>query len=255
MKHPVRLTAFLVAAAGFVAFFAWAMFGLNPLGHYPGPYGDIVNAISVPQLHVTDMATAVNFDIRAFDTLGEEFIFFAAVAGALLIMRQLREEREDGADGVEDYDVDPSDAVRMAGAIGCGALIVFGIYLVLHAQLTPGGGFQGGAVIGTAAPLIYLSYGFGVYRRLSPKPRMELVHAVGAGGYVAVGLAGMIGGAFLKNVLPRGSLHHLASGGTIPLISGLVGLEIAAGFAEIFFEFINQLHKTRAVARARESSR
>jgi multicomponent Na+:H+ antiporter subunit B len=255
MKHPVRLTTFLIAAAGFIAFFAWASFGLNPFGHYPGPYGDIVNAISVPELHVTDMATAVNFDIRAFDTLGEEFMFFAAVAGTLLIMRHLREEHEEDQNGAEDYDVDPSDAVRMAGAIGCGALIVFGVYLVLHAQLTPGGGFQGGAVIGTAALLIYLSYGFGVYRRLSPKPWMELAHATGAGGYVAVGLAGMIGGAFLKNVLPHGSLHHLASGGTIPLISGLVGLEIAAGFAGIFFEFINQLHISRAATRSRRVSR
>jgi hypothetical protein len=38
------------------------------------------------------------------------------------------------------------------------------------------------------------------------------------------------------------------------LISGLVGLEIAAGFAHIFFEFISQLHKSRAVARARGRS-
>jgi multicomponent Na+:H+ antiporter subunit B len=141
------------------------------------------------------------------------------------------------------------------GAAGCGALIVFGIYLALHAQLTPGGGFQGGAVIGTAALLIYLSYGFGVYRKLSPKPWIELGHAVGAGGYAAIGLAGMIGGSFLKNVLPHGALHHLASGGTIPVISGLVGLEVATGFAGIFFEFIDQLHKSRTVARSREQSR
>ena len=32
----------------------------------------------------------LNFDIRAFDTLGEEFILFASVAGVALLLRQLR---------------------------------------------------------------------------------------------------------------------------------------------------------------------
>ena len=37
--------------------------------------------MAVPERSTTDVVTAVNFDYRGFDTLGEEFILFAAVIG------------------------------------------------------------------------------------------------------------------------------------------------------------------------------
>ena len=35
--------------------------------------------------------------------------------------------------------------------------LVFGLYVVLHGHLTPGGGFQGGAVMATGAALMVVS--------------------------------------------------------------------------------------------------
>ena len=56
---------------------------LAPFGYVQSQYGDMVNAITVPERHITDAVTAVNFDIRGFDTLGEEFILFTSVMGVL----------------------------------------------------------------------------------------------------------------------------------------------------------------------------
>ena len=52
----------------------WAITGLPGFGKYPGPYGDLINSVAVVERHVTNVVTAVNFDYRALDTLGEEYI-------------------------------------------------------------------------------------------------------------------------------------------------------------------------------------
>ena len=48
----------------------------------------------VPERHATAVVTAINFDYRGFDTMGEEFILFAAVLGLALLLREPREERD-----------------------------------------------------------------------------------------------------------------------------------------------------------------
>ena len=57
------------------------------------------------QRHATDIVTALNFDFRAFDTLGEEFILFASVSGVALLLRQLRDEdeRRSAAAGLDEH--------------------------------------------------------------------------------------------------------------------------------------------------------
>ena len=88
MRNSFRLALFLAGACGFAALFAWGLAGLPEFGHYLGPYGDVVNAITVPERQITDAVTAVNFDIRGFDTLGEEFIMFVSVMGVALLLRK-----------------------------------------------------------------------------------------------------------------------------------------------------------------------
>ena len=146
-----RLVLFLATAPILGGLLLWGFAGLPAFGHSPSPYGRVLNAASVPERHITDVVTAVNLDYRGFDTLGEEFIFFAAAIGVVLILREQADERpghvEDFATGRA---VPPSsDAVRVL-ALGLTPLsVLFGIDIVAHGQLTPGGGFQGGVVLAT----------------------------------------------------------------------------------------------------------
>jgi multicomponent Na+:H+ antiporter subunit B len=239
----IRRVVFLAAGGLLAGLLAWAFAGLPHFGTFHGPVGDALNHLSVQQHHITDVVTAVNFDYRGFDTLGEEFIFFAAVLGVVLI---LRTQQGEGPGHVADYAtgraVPPtSDAVRVLGLGLTPPTVLFGIYVVAHGHLTPGGGFQGGVILATGVLLIYLAGEFDDLHGLYTETSLERAEAVGAGGYIAVGLLGLVGGtAFLDNVLPFGTTGRVFSAGTVPIINLAVGLEIAAGLVVLLSNFLHQ---------------
>jgi multicomponent Na+:H+ antiporter subunit B len=127
MSGRARLVVFAVAAVGFAPLLLWGVLELPPFGHYQGPYGDVLNRVAVPERHVTDVVAAVNFDYRGIDTIGEEFILFAAVAGVVALLRTERDRG--GLPGAGRPERAPGDLHRRARAPdarrrfpgGCGA--------------------------------------------------------------------------------------------------------------------------------------
>jgi multicomponent Na+:H+ antiporter subunit B len=240
----VRLGLFLAGMAGLAACYLWGLTGLPGFGNYPGPYGDIINRIAVAQTHATGVVSAVNFEYRGFDTVGEEFILFAAAAGVATVLRHLRGERERPArDQAADRDAPPtSSAIRMVALVLAGPVLVLGWWLASHAQTTPSGGFQGGVVLATAFILIYLSGQFLAFRRFSPADVTDAVEAIGAGGFAAVGITALaLGLPYLANFLgPGGTPGAVSSSGTIALISFFVGMEVAAAFVLMVSELLDQ---------------
>ena len=49
MTPGQRRWVFLAAMAALAAFYLWGLTGLPGFGHYPGPYGNIINRVAVPQ--------------------------------------------------------------------------------------------------------------------------------------------------------------------------------------------------------------
>lgn len=227
MTRRVRLIVFGAGLAVLAALLLVAIHNLPPWGDYRGPYGNVVAGLAVYQRHATDVVNAITYDYRGIDTLGEEFILFAAVVGILLLLR------EAGAAPPQPYhDYAPlSETVRtFAGPAVVGTLL-FGIYLMTHGQLTPGGGFQGGVVAAGAPLLVYLAQDADAFHRLASHPLMESAEALGASAYAAIGLIAFLFGApFLTDVLPLGKTGNVFSSGTIAWISFSVGVEVAAAF-------------------------
>jgi multicomponent Na+:H+ antiporter subunit B len=243
MTPAVRRRVFLVAAAVAGALLVWGLSGLPDYGIYQGPYGDVLNAVAVGERHATNVVAAVTFDYRGIDTMGEEYILFAAVIGVAILLRAQRDEREEtpDEDAADRRAPGTSNAVRVLGLALLGPVVLFGIYVVAHGHLSPGGGFQGGVVLATGALLVYLSGEYVTLRRVRPEMLLDLAESSGAAGYVAVGLLGLAAGAtFLENVLPLGQPGTLLSSGMIPLINLAVGLEVAAGFVLLLSEFLEQ---------------
>jgi multicomponent Na+:H+ antiporter subunit B len=244
MTPAQRRWVFLAGAAGLVAFYLWGLLGLPGFGNYPGPYGFIINRIAVAQTNATGVVSTVNFEYRGFDTVGEEFILFAAAAGVATVLRRLRGERERSAvDEAADRNVPPtSGAVRMVALMFTGPVVVVGWWLASHAQTNPSGGFQGGVILATAFILIYLSGEFLVFKRFSPVSLTDAVEAIGAGGFAAVGVSAVaMGLPYLTNYLGLGTVPGaVSSSGTIALISFFVGLEVAAAFILIVGELLDQ---------------
>ena len=119
MTPRLRRWVFLAGMAGLAAFYLWGLHGLPGFGRYPGPYGDVINRIAVGQTNATGVVSAVNFEYRGFDTLGEEFILFAAATGVAVVLRRLRGEQERSApDEAAGRDVPPtSEAIRQVALI------------------------------------------------------------------------------------------------------------------------------------------
>ncbi len=240
MNQHARTAMVVTGAAGIFAMLLWGFWSLPPFGNYPGPYGNILNKVAVHERQITNVVTAVNYDYRGLDTMGEEFIMVAAVAGLALLLRRERHETLESplAPSRGRTNQPRSDAIRAFGIVGFALTVLFGVYVVLHGPLTPGGGFQGGAVTGSAFALLYLGAGYRAFSRATPQTAIDFFEALGAGSYVAVGIAALAaGGAFLKNVLPLGHAGAFFSSGTIELINFFVGVEIWAGFLLMFVEF------------------
>jgi multicomponent Na+:H+ antiporter subunit B len=274
MSPRVRLGLFAVGAVVLAAVLVHGLAGLPAFGDYHGIYGTVLDRVTVSERHATDVITAINFDYRGLDTMGEEFILFAASIGLVVLLREQRDEhvdpeRADEAGDPEQSGDEPgepapggsesrpevraigdrsgghrlhtSPALLATGRWLVGPLLVLGVYIVTHGQLTPGGGFQGGVVLAAAVILVFVAGGRVAMAPIRPTGAAEALEAVGAGGYVVIGIAGLIAGMrFLSNFLPLGTVGSLLSSGTITSLSTIVGLEVAGALTLIVSEFVDQ---------------
>jgi multicomponent Na+:H+ antiporter subunit B len=211
----------------------WGFSGLPPFGNFHGFYGQLLNHIALPQRHTTNVVAAVVFDYRGFDTMGEEFILFAAVSGIVMLLRGDDDEEEDPEASVD------SDALRMWGVLIAGAVILVGLWLAAFGMVTPGGGFQGGVAVASGLVVLYLTVGYTSWRRFSNDKVVDPIEAAGAGAYVVVGLAALISAApFLHNVLGPGQPGTLFSGGSMSLLNWAVAVEVAAANVTLYTQFL-----------------
>jgi multicomponent Na+:H+ antiporter subunit B len=243
MSSRARLSVFAVAGAGLAAVLVIGFTGLPSFGDYHGVYGHVIDGIGVSVRHATDLITALNFDIRAFDTLGEEFILFTSVLGIVLILRELRGEHEHPNEEESDEHsfAGASEALR-ALALGLTLmLIAIGVYIVVHGQITPGGGFQGGVVLAAGPLPVFLAGRYLRMKLIAPHRIVETSDALGAAGYALIGLSGLVfTGIFFKNAVPLGIPGHILSGGQMDIASVLVGLEVSGAFLVAWSEFLDQ---------------
>lgn len=241
----LRRLVFLAGAILGLALLLPALGELPAVGAGTSAYADLLDRITPDERHVADVITAINFDFRGLDTLGEEMILFAAVLGVAMLLRHHLDEAIEGFDeaaGKTSSGPRPSEAMSVLAIGLVGVTILFGLYVVAHGQLTPGGGFQGGVILASAPLVAYLTGGASVFRRLASPRYVRGVEAVGAGGYVCTGLLGLFAGApFLANVLPLGTMGDLFSGGTILVLDALTGMAVAGGFVVLVFTFVEEL--------------
>ena len=129
-------------------------------------------------------------------------------------------------------------------------LICLGIMTVLGGHITPGGGFQGGAMIASGVILSILVYGIGNSPIEFSHTYIEVFESVGALGFIVLGLIGLfVGGFFLYNVgadvlnvIPANiqAMFHYpdpTNAGIIPYLNIFVGLKVFVGLSAIVIAF------------------
>lgn len=192
---------------------------LNPTARY---YAER----TAPELGAANIVTAIIVTYRGLDTLGEVTVLFltAAILGLVLA----RDRRT--ASAVRER-VPAGELLTTGSRILVPLVLLLGVYVFVNGHLTPGGGFQGGAILASGVLLMLLA-----------EPGRHFGHAVIAGVesvagafYVGIGVLGLVwAGGFLDNrILPIGELGSLFSAGAIPLIYSLIGLKVGAEFASM----------------------
>ena len=129
-------------------------------------------------------------------------------------------------------------------------LICLGIMTILGGHITPGGGFQGGAMIASGIILSILVYGIGNSPLELSHLYIEVLESVGALGFVVFGLIGLfVGGFFLYNVgtdlfnIVPSSIQTIlrypdvTNAGIIPYLNIFVGLKVFVGLSSIVIAF------------------
>jgi multicomponent Na+:H+ antiporter subunit B len=236
MTRRARRRLFAPAVAGFGALLVWAVVGLPGFGSTEHRYGYLIDHVALPERHMTNAVTALVFDYRGFDTMGEEFILFAAVTGVVLLLRRHERERGHG-----EPDSTRSDAVRLIGVLGVGIGVLTGLWLVAFGFVTPGGGFQGGVAVASGVLLLYLAADYRAWSRVGRPDLLEPFEGVGAAAYVVIGIAALVAGMpFLTNLLGPGDAGTVWSGGSAALVNWAAGTEVAAANLLLFSEFLEE---------------
>ena len=155
---------------------------------------------------VPNMVTAVLADYRGFDTMFETVVVFIAGMAVLAILKKSGEKnpkkREFEVDAEPDLIV--TNTVRLLVPV----IQIFSFYVLAHGHVSPGGGFQGGVVMGASFILIALSWDLDTALARFPLDRCTVVAGLGIILYAGIGLLSMfLGGEFLDyaelaNILP-----------------------------------------------------
>jgi multicomponent Na+:H+ antiporter subunit B len=184
---------------------------------------------AVEETGAANVVTSVVVSYRGFDTLGEVTVLFIAAIGLAAVLKIGRGK------GVP---TEPASFVLYTGCMVLFPLIlVYGSYIFIHGHLTPGGGFQGGAIIASAFVLVYLGCR---ERRISEKVSSTL-ESLGGLIFVVVGLIGLtVGGYFLFDFLPKGAPYLLLSAGIIPVIYVAIGFKVGSELAGIIDNLIEE---------------
>ncbi len=218
------------------------------------PYGtELPQAAEVSRRYVEDgleetgavnIISGIILDYRAFDTLGESHVLFTALICVILLLRRdsrnMRPEYEDYYTIRSDrfHDLSREALMRGVGRLMVPCILLFGIYILLNGQLSPGGGFSGGAVMGAGLIIFASAFGFSAADRLISDRRFHWIAFLSLSFYsFAKGYVFFTGANSLENHIPKGIPGAILSGGLILPLDIAVGLVVGCtmyGFFSLF---------------------
>ena len=195
---------------------------------------------------IPNMVAAVLASYRAYDTLGEVVVVFAAVIGVIVLLGLRR--RPTGMDD-EARELEQHVVLKVIAKMIVPVILLFGLYVQFHGEYSPGGGFQAGVIFAAGIILYALVFGLAPARRVIP-PRV--LGWLPAAGVLIFGLTGvltqLLGGDYLDyNVLAENRQTAQQIG--IIMIEIGVGVTVASVMLLIYFLFAE-----RGVGRRSESS-
>lgn len=181
---------------------------------------------NIERVNSANLVTAVVVTYRGLDTMGEVTILFLTAAIIAFFLKKQSEVRNLRTN---------SEIFTTASKLLIPIIVLVGVYIFINGHLSPGGGFQGGAVIASAVILLLLAF--------PDKPfnhkLFGFMESVSGLVFVLLAVLGAaLGSGYLDNaILPLGTFGKLLSAGAIPVIYSFVGLKVGAELSNIISEF------------------
>jgi len=128
--------------------------------------------------------------------------------------------------------------VKTITRLTIGLILLFGIYIILHGHLSPGGGFAGGVIVALSFVHLMLAFGKDVAAARISKNMASNLESIGGLIFLSIALLGFLGGSFFLNILPKGTPFNLFSAGIIPLCNIAIGIKVGVGLFAIFLALV-----------------
>ena len=201
---------------------------------YMPPFGDSSNPTNnevyaryiergVEDTGAVNLVAAIILDYRALDTLGEAFVLFTALISVIMLVRT--------SCGSQFILVEPKQPLMLRFMITLVSpfILVYGIYILLNGHLSPGGGFSGGAILGSAISLYAISFGVQKVRTIFPFKILLISMSIALLFYAfSKGYSFLMGASGLSTGIPLGTPGNLFSGGLIVPLNICVGIVVAS---------------------------
>ena len=183
-------------------------------------------------------------DYRAFDTLGESHVLFAALICVTVLLRRDKKNMRKSEDdyftlsGDTYYGIHKDSILHTVGYFLIPCIFLYAFYILLNGQNSPGGGFSGGAILGAGMILFAASFGFKAADKIFSQKLCSIVTLIALGFYsFAKGYVFFTGANGLENGIPKGIPGAILSGGLILPLDIAVGCVVACtmyGFYNLY---------------------
>lgn len=182
----------------------------------------------VEELGAVNLVTSVIVGYRGFDTLGEVTVLFLTASVLSFFLKKNLEQNKNT----------PSEIISTASKVMFPFIFITGVHILINGHLTPGGGFQGGAIIASAFLFRLLA---DYYDRSGSF--FSFIESFSGLTYVLAGVAGYVwAGGFLDvTLLGQGVAGELLSAGLIPVISVVIGIKVGAEISILLLRLKNNI--------------
>lgn len=216
----------------------WTVSYLPVFGNAGNPDNNEVSARYIErglqETGAVNIVTGMILDYRAFDTFGESCVLFIASCCVLALLRidsaSQDEKTKKRLEEANDRLFEPKNDIilQKCACILVPLILVFGIYIVLNGHLSPGGGFSGGAVLGSGLILYLNAFGFEKMERFFTERVYRRVTLGALTFYcVAKSYSFFTGANHLESGIPLGTPGAILSSGLILPLNICVGLVVA----------------------------
>ncbi len=154
-----------------------------------------------------------------------------------------------------------SKIVKTMSNITFPLIVIFGLYVIAHGHLTPGGGFQGGAVVASGCAMLLIAYGSVWTVKKVKEKHLSILESVGAVAFIGLGFLGLtFGSVFFLNFMAnttnffgifgsqityQSTAADINTAGFLPLMNFAVGLKVIAGLFAIILVMAYATNKNK----------